>query len=264
MWWDLALWLAVLLGPVILGTTVTVSQSPFPMRRTRWGDQWSQYRRWQFYWRARHHEQPGYPFKPAFTVFEYTGSGGATAGGAATIQKVFVYPGSGGGTGGGAATVKKTFAYVGTGGGTGGGAATIQKRFVYPGSGGGAAGGAAATVFIPAGGPTPPPQLAFNWIAAGGGAPVWWPNREHPLRRLIQPWEPQRGPAPPTPEPKHPKRVPVRPKVRRARAVRAAWAPAVVAKRQLPLPYEGLYLPEPPRDPLRELLEADDELLLVL
>ncbi len=37
------------------------------------------------------------------------------------------------------------------------------------------------------GGVAAPAQLFFNWIAAGGGAPVWWPEGEHPLRSLVHP-----------------------------------------------------------------------------
>lgn len=63
-------------------------------------------------------------------TFTYSGSGGGSAGGAATTSVLHIkaYTGSGGGTSGGAATtsVLHTKAYSGSGGGTAGGAATTS------------------------------------------------------------------------------------------------------------------------------------------
>lgn len=113
------------------------------------------------------------------------------------------------------------------------------------------------------GAPAPPVQLFFNWIAAGGGAPVWWPLREHPLRRLTQPWAPR-----PKDEededdvPQHPARVPVFPLG--PAVTRAVIARFQASRRQLRLPLEGDPYPVSRRDAMARILEADDELLLLV
>jgi hypothetical protein len=83
------------------------------------------------------------------------------------------YVGTGGGTAGGAATteyrssVRGTF--VGSGGATAGGAATtaVARSYAFTGSGGGTAGGAATTDFVQLVRPTA--STAGNWTAEPSG-----------------------------------------------------------------------------------------------
>jgi hypothetical protein len=68
-------------------------------------------------------------------TYSYTGSGGATAGGAATTEfsRVFPYVGSGGATASGAAGVLHIKVYEGSGGGTAGGSAFVVWEPAAPG-----------------------------------------------------------------------------------------------------------------------------------
>jgi hypothetical protein len=111
-------------------------------------------------------------FSPGATNdYPYTGSGGATAGGAATteVAHAFAYTGSGGATAGGeGATEYRSSArgeYVGSGGGTAGGAAVtaVTHEFTYSATGGGTSGGAAETEYVEAG------LNSYSYSGSGGG-----------------------------------------------------------------------------------------------
>lgn len=104
-------------------------------------------------------------------TYTYSGSGGATSGGAATTEvlHVYTYAGSGGATSGGAAVTSfdggsNVYVYIGSGGAVSGGAATISVTFAYTGAGGAVAGGSAGVVWAP----TAPGDAVLYDTAVGG------------------------------------------------------------------------------------------------
>lgn len=118
-------------------------------------------------------------------VFEYTGSGGMTFGGAALVSRTKVVVGSGGITFGGAAVVTKTKVFVSSGGITFAGVAGVAKAKVFIASGGITFDGEAVVEFIPAGEEPPPPAGGGG---GGGGGFVWRkPPRSFRLAPLSRP-----------------------------------------------------------------------------
>ena len=101
------------------------------------------------------------------TEWQYIGSGGATAGGSATVDRDHVAAGSGGSHAGGSATLDRDHVAAGSGGARAGGSAPCGANRTRPISVGAVAGSAVSAVAL----------LADNRMSTGGARRRGWPWR---------------------------------------------------------------------------------------